>query len=75
MSGVRCAARFTHTLARSLAAGIPVAGEYLRCADLQPALTGCPGQDSAHLAFTTSGSLTDPGDPGLWLLPNPARKG
>jgi len=65
---------FTSTLVRAFAAGVPRAGESLRCADVQPALNACPLQDSARLAFSTGSGSSGEGDDGLWLVPNLARR-
>ena len=65
---------FTSTLVRTFAAGVPRAGESLRCADVEPALSTCPGQEAARLAFTTGTAVSTDTDDGLWLVPNVARR-
>lgn len=62
---------FTRTLVGGFEAGVETAGEFLLCADLEPAVTQCPGQTSQRLSF--GGGGVAPGDPGLWLVPNRAR--
>lgn len=65
---------FTRTILDTFDQGLPQRGNDLLCADLLPKIREeCPRAHAQHLAYS-SGHLS-PGDPGLWLVPNPARRG
>ncbi len=63
---------FTRTLVETFDSGVAQSGEYLLCADVKPHVAQCRGQDSQHLSF--NGQWVEVGDPGLWLVPNKARR-
>ncbi|WP_156765271.1 tetratricopeptide repeat protein [Mycobacterium sp. 1245852.3] len=64
---------FTRTLAHVFNVGVESAGEYLLCSDLHPYVAQCQGQTPQLLSFV-SGWVAQ-ADPGLWLVPNVARRG
>ncbi|WP_328402569.1 tetratricopeptide repeat protein [Nocardia sp. NBC_00403] len=67
---------FTRTMLSTFASGLPLRGENLLPSDLvDPIATVCTRQQPEHLSFT-SGTVTvsEGGDPGLWLVPNIARR-
>jgi hypothetical protein len=65
---------FTRSILDAFAEGLPHRGDSLLCADLVPFITArCERQRPASLAFN-GGNLTDAYDPGLWLVPNAARR-
>ena len=61
------------TILSTFKTGRDIAGEYLLCADLQPQVSEkCWRSQTQYLAYG-GGNLTS-GDPGLWLVPNIARR-
>ncbi|WP_330256361.1 tetratricopeptide repeat protein [Nocardia sp. NBC_00565] len=68
---------FTRTLLSTFAAGLPARGENLLPSDLvDPIAAACTRQQPEHLSFTSGTvSAAEGGDPGLWLVPNIARRG
>lgn len=62
---------FTRTVTATLQTGVPTGGEDLRCHDLYPFVAQCEGQNPGHLAFNNGWVAVS--DPGLDLVPNPAR--
>ncbi|MBF6454181.1 tetratricopeptide repeat protein [Nocardia cyriacigeorgica] len=65
---------FTRTLLDMFDAGMPTAGSQLLCADFVDALAQrCPRQIPHHTSHTRGSPIrTNPGDRGLWLVPNQA---
>ncbi|WP_216906807.1 ATP-binding protein [Nocardia noduli] len=67
---------FTRTLLKTFDAGLPARGENLLPSDLVgPVATACTRQQPQHLSFTSGAVSGHGGDPGLWLVPNVARRG
>lgn len=65
---------FTRTMVSIFDSGLPASGEHLLPADLTgPIATACVRQQPRHLSFS-AGEATAFGDPGLWLVPNAARR-
>ncbi|WP_241769674.1 ATP-binding protein, partial [Rhodococcus opacus] len=65
---------FTRTLMQTFKTGLERRGDSLLCVDLVPELTAsCELQLSQHLSFINGGAV-ERGDPGLWLVPNRARR-
>ncbi|MEU0502319.1 tetratricopeptide repeat protein [Nocardia sp. NPDC005998] len=67
---------FTRTMVDTFTGGLPLRGENLLPSDLvEPIGNTCKRQHPQHLSFT-SGTLSTiaGGDPGLWLVPNAARR-
>ncbi|MFB8275828.1 hypothetical protein [Nocardia colli] len=67
---------FTRTLLETFERGLPLRGENLLPGDLiTPIAHTCRYQFPQHLSFTAGVLSTAPGsDPGLWLVPNNARR-
>ncbi|QBS45433.1 ATP-binding protein [Nocardia sp. CS682] len=67
---------FTRTMLETFDAGMPLRGENLLPGDLiAPIAHSCRYQFPQHLSFTAGTISTAPGsDPGLWLVPNRARR-
>ncbi|MEV6559946.1 AAA family ATPase [Nocardia sp. NPDC051756] len=67
---------FTRTLLETFASGLPLRGENLLPGDLiAPIAHTCRYQFPQHLSFTAGVLSVAPGsDPGLWLVPNNARR-
>ncbi|MFX0576349.1 tetratricopeptide repeat protein [Nocardia nepalensis] len=67
---------FTRTLLSTFEAGLPARGENLLPSDLvDPIAAACTRQQPEHLSFTSGNvSASEGGDPGLWLVPNIARR-
>ncbi|MFC9439706.1 ATP-binding protein [Nocardia sp. NPDC057030] len=67
---------FTRTLLETFERGLPLRGENLLPGDLiAPIAHTCRYQFPQHLSFTAGVLSTAPGsDPGLWLVPNNARR-
>ncbi|MBF6130570.1 tetratricopeptide repeat protein [Nocardia brasiliensis] len=67
---------FTRTVLATFDTGLPLRGETLLAHDLvDPIARSCRLQEPQHLSFT-AGTVagTAGGDPGLWLVPNAARR-
>ncbi|MEV0296867.1 tetratricopeptide repeat protein [Nocardia sp. NPDC050710] len=66
---------FTRTLLETFDAGLPARGENLLPSDLVgPVAVACTRQQPHHLSFTSGTVSGSGGDPGLWLVPNVARR-
>ncbi|WP_062985324.1 tetratricopeptide repeat protein [Nocardia anaemiae] len=67
---------FTRTIVDTFTGGLPLRGENLLPSDLvQPLSNACKRQQPQHLSFASGALSTNPtGDPGLWLVPNVARR-
>ncbi|WP_433678945.1 tetratricopeptide repeat protein [Nocardia sp. CA-119907] len=67
---------FTRTMVETFTGGLPLRGENLLPSDLvEPIGNTCQRQQPQHLSFTSGAlSTTAGGDPGLWLVPNAARR-
>ncbi|WP_051181950.1 tetratricopeptide repeat protein [Nocardia vinacea] len=67
---------FTRTMVDTFSGGLPLRGENLLPSDLvEPIGSTCKRQQPQHLSFTSGAlSTTASGDPGLWLVPNAARR-
>ncbi|AFU01929.1 tetratricopeptide repeat protein [Nocardia brasiliensis] len=67
---------FTRTVLATFDTGLPLRGETLLAHDLvDPIARSCRLQEPQHLSFTAGAvSGTPGGDPGLWLVPNAARR-
>ncbi|MFD0360857.1 hypothetical protein ACFQZZ_05270 [Nocardia sp. GCM10030253] len=76
-SGPAYAGCFTRTILATFADGLPLRGENLLPSDLVgPVADACTRQRPQHLSFTAGTVSAVPGgDPGLWLVPNTARRG
>ncbi|WP_433201981.1 tetratricopeptide repeat protein [Nocardia sp. CA-107356] len=64
---------FTRTIITTFGKGVPHGGESLLPSDLVRPLRQCPALEPQSFSFT-SGIRTASGDPGLWLVPNVARR-
>lgn len=65
---------FTRTMVSTFSSGLAASGEYLLPADLTgPIAAACTRQQPRHLSFSAGDAATF-GDPGLWLVPNAARR-
>ncbi|MFF3223421.1 tetratricopeptide repeat protein [Nocardia suismassiliense] len=67
---------FTRTMLATFQSGLPLRGENLLPSDLvDPIADHCKHQQPQHLSFTSgAASASYGGDPGLWLVPNAARR-
>ncbi|WP_433755328.1 tetratricopeptide repeat protein [Nocardia sp. CA-135398] len=67
---------FTRTIVDTFTGGLPLRGENLLPSDLvQPVSNTCKRQQPQHLSFAAGALSTNTsGDPGLWLVPNVARR-
>lgn len=67
---------FTRTMLATFESGLSTRGENLLPADLvDPIAASCVQQRPQHLSYAMGAESASPGgDPGLWLLPNPARR-
>ncbi|WP_433622743.1 tetratricopeptide repeat protein [Nocardia sp. CA-120079] len=67
---------FTRTMVAAFDSGLPLRGENLLPSDLVDPITGaCKRQQPQHLSFTAGMETSTSGaDPGLWLVPNSARR-
>ncbi|WP_069167331.1 tetratricopeptide repeat protein [Nocardia altamirensis] len=67
---------FTRTMVSTFDAGLRLRGENLLPSDLVDPIAGaCTRQQPQHLSFTSGAETSAPGgDPGLWLVPNLARR-
>jgi len=68
---------FTRTLLATFVQGLPYAGENLLCTNLvHPLEQACPKQLPHHLSFAAGAGAasSDQSDPGLFLVPNLARR-
>ncbi|MET7772148.1 tetratricopeptide repeat protein [Nocardia sp. NPDC005366] len=66
---------FTRTLLDTFDIGLPARGENLLPSDLVgPIALSCTRQQPQHLSFTSGAVSGHGGDPGLWLVPNVARR-
>ncbi|WP_330249402.1 tetratricopeptide repeat protein [Nocardia sp. NBC_00565] len=64
---------FTRTIITTFGKGVPRGGESLLPSDLVRPLRQCPALEPQSFSFT-SGIRTASSDPGLWLVPNVARR-
>ncbi|MET8873954.1 tetratricopeptide repeat protein [Nocardia sp. NPDC004604] len=64
---------FTRTIITTFGKGVPHGGESLLPSDLVRPLRQCPALEPQSFSFT-SGIRTASSDPGLWLVPNVARR-
>ncbi|MFX0576807.1 tetratricopeptide repeat protein [Nocardia nepalensis] len=64
---------FTRTIITTFGKGVPRGGESLLPSDLVLPLRQCPALEPQSFSFT-SGIRTASSDPGLWLVPNVARR-
>ncbi|WP_433525638.1 tetratricopeptide repeat protein [Nocardia pseudovaccinii] len=64
---------FTRTIITTFGKGVPHGGESLLPSDLVQPLRQCPALEPQSFSFT-SGIRTASSDPGLWLVPNAARR-
>jgi tetratricopeptide (TPR) repeat protein len=64
---------FTRTILDTFERGRAIAGDRLLCADLHPVISARCDAQAQHLSY--AGGAVSSADPGLWLVPNLARRG